>query len=133
MARKPTIGDICEVKTPAGLAYIQYTHDHPSMGQLMRVLPGLFAARPDIKKLAQQRELYFFFYALQYALRDRLLDVVSNESVPQWARSYPLMRADRGSDTSGKTLSWLILDASKQLTLDEIPKMLKVTHLTPEQ
>jgi len=24
---KPVIGDVCEIKTPRGLGYVQYTHD----------------------------------------------------------------------------------------------------------
>src|SRR5215469_6337718 len=38
--RKPEIGDIYEIKTSAGLAYVQYTHDERDMGELVRVLPG---------------------------------------------------------------------------------------------
>src|SRR5579862_8267381 len=131
MPRKAKIGDICEIKTPEGLAYVQYTHDHPSMGQLVRVLPGLFSDRPELKKLALKKELYFTFYPLNYVLRDGQTEVVGNEPVPESARPYPPMRVERGSDRSGKILNWLITDASKQLTLDEIPKMLNVRQLTP--
>lgn len=35
------IGDIVEIKTPAGLGYLQYTHDAGTNGELVRVLPGL--------------------------------------------------------------------------------------------
>ncbi len=68
MKKRAEIGDVCEIRTPAGLAYVQYTHPHPSMGQLVRVLPGLYAGRPDVRELAQQKELYFIFYTLDYAL-----------------------------------------------------------------
>lgn len=133
MARKAKIGDVCEIKTPVGLAYVQYTHDHPSMGQLMRVLPGMYPNRPDLGKLAQEKELYYLFYPLHYSIRDRKLEVAANEAVPRWAKPYPPMRASWGEDRTGKTLRWLITDASKEFTLDEIPKMLHVDDLTPEQ
>jgi hypothetical protein len=45
-AKKIKIGDIAEIKTAAGLAYVQYTHDSEDMGQIVRVLPGLYASRP---------------------------------------------------------------------------------------
>src|SRR5438128_2111977 len=68
---KPVIGDICEIKTPRGLGYVQYTHDGKHRGDVVRVLPGLFSIRPtDFAELAKQRELYFIFYTLKYALRD---------------------------------------------------------------
>jgi hypothetical protein len=130
MAKKARIGDVCEIKTATGLAYVQYTHPHPSMGQLVRVLPGLYVSRADVRELAQQKELYFIFYVLDYALRDGKAKIVSNEPVPDWARPYPMMRYSRDFTDPP---SWLIAAASTELTLDEIPKMLRVTRLTPEQ
>jgi hypothetical protein len=97
------------------------------MGQLVRVLPGLYATRPDIERLARENELYFAFYALNYALRDGLVQIVSNQPVPAKAKSFPVMR-HRGLDDN-----WFIGDGSKEFSLREIPKMLKVKQLTPEQ
>jgi hypothetical protein len=87
---KTRIGDIFEVFTPAGLAYVQYTHDGKGMGQLVRTLPGLFAIRPkNFAELAQQKELYFTFYTLEYAVRANDVELVSHQPVPLWARPYP--------------------------------------------
>ena len=74
--------------TPAGLAYLQYSHDDDGcgMGQLVRVLPGLHDIRPDdFAELARQKELYFVFYTLEYALRAGQTQIVSNQPVPEWA------------------------------------------------
>ena len=93
IGKKSQIGDVYEIKTSAGLAYVQYTHDGRDMGQLVRVLPGLFSARPsDFAKLTKQRELYFVFYTLNYALRDHQAEVVSRQPVPEWAQPYPLCK-----------------------------------------
>lgn len=94
MRRRATrVGDIVEVKTPKGLAYLQYTHDRKGMGELVRILPGLFAVRPaDFAQLANQRELYFVFYTLRHALKKRLVEVASHQPIPEWVRQYPLMR-----------------------------------------
>lgn len=124
---KPKIGDVCEIAIPNGLAYVQYTHDHPSLGELVRVLPGIYSTRPDIKTLAQQTEIYFVFYPLKYALRDRQTAVVSNEPVPGWARQFPIMRKRAGDH------GWLIGDGSKQSTLEEMNRLSYVEQLTPEQ
>src|ERR1700731_1908718 len=104
MAKKneAKIGDICEIETPAGLAYVQCTHVSPDMGALVRVLPGLLKARPiDFEQLAKQKELYFTFYTLNYAIRDHQVTIVSNQPVPEWARS-PLMRWSGLTDETGK-------------------------------
>ncbi len=39
--KRARIGDICEIKTPAGLACLQYAHDGGNVGKLAQVLPGL--------------------------------------------------------------------------------------------
>jgi hypothetical protein len=133
MRKKTKIGDICEILTPKGIAYIQYTHYEEGLGELVRILPGLYQARPhDFATIAQQRELYFTFYALRYALRDGLTVVVSNEPVPEWAQT-PLMRWRGGTDRSGKVLAWKIFKASDRLTLETHRRIPLVHTLTAEQ
>jgi Regulator of ribonuclease activity B len=136
MAKKRAkVGDVFEIKTPAGLAYVQYTHDDPGLGQLVRVLPGLYAKRPDLKKLISERELYFVFYPVEYALRDGQVEVVSQDAVPAWAIPFPTMRRRGGDDRNGRTTSWLIGDGSRQSTLEEIKQLVRVREedLTLEQ
>lgn len=92
--KKAKIGDICEIATPAGLAYVQYTHDGRGMGQLVRVLPGLFSTRPtDFAELSQQKERYFAFYTLSYALRDHQVEVVSHR---QYQSGHSRIRSRAG-------------------------------------
>lgn len=127
---KPTaeIGDIFEIETPAGLAYIQYTHSGGDEGELVRVLPRLYSARPtDFAELAKQRELYFIFYTLEYALRDHQTQFVAHQPIPDSAQAYPLMRWT----LSGR--SWKILRASDLLTLEFHVRTPAIQTLTPEQ
>lgn len=134
LALKAKIGDIFEIKTPAGLAYIQYTHPSPDMGALVRVLPGLFSARPTyFADLAKQRELYFVFYTLRYALRDHQTEAVSHQPIPEWAQPCPLLRWPGGRDQSGKVLGWKIIKASDHLTLEFHQRTPILRTLTPEQ
>lgn len=134
IAKRARIGDIAEINTPKGLAYVQYTHDGGDMGELVRVLPGLYPVRPaNLVELAQEKELYFIFYTLNYALRDGDTEIVCNQAVPEWAKSYPLMRRPGGWDESGRTLNWLIADASKPMTIEGLRQMLNVRELNPEQ
>jgi len=131
--KKAAIGDILEIKTPSGLAYLQYTHDERSMGSLVRVLPGLYRNRPkDFANLSQQKELYFTFYPLEYALHDGETEVVSHQRIPDWAKSYPMMRHPNGGNAMGRRDSWTILRADTPLTLDDLTKAPKYKELTPE-
>lgn len=132
--KKARVGDIAEIRTPAGLGYVQYTHDGRDMGELVRVLPGLHATRPlDFINLGKAKELYFVFYPLNYSLRARNTDIVSHQPVPEWARPYPSMRWHGARDKTGKTLGWKIISASSPMTLDELRGSPTLSELTPQQ
>lgn len=132
--RKTQTGDIFEINTPVGFAYVQYTHDAGSMGQLVRVLPGIFDARPpDFSTIVTQRELYFVFYTLNYALHDQQIEWVSNQPVPKWAQAYPLMRWCGARDANGKPIAWKIFNAGSKLTPQEHQRTPLIHNLTPEQ
>lgn len=112
MAPAVRYGDVIEFVTPRGLAYAQYTHDDPShhgMGQLLRVLPGLFEIRPaNMSALVLQREQYWSFSNLPRWLREEDAEVVSNEDVPAHSRDFPIMRARGLPDATGNPYWWLI-------------------------
>ena len=63
--QRPKIGDVIEIATPKGFAYAQFTHDHPMRGEVLRILPGLYASRPaDLAALVQPaRTLRQLLYA----------------------------------------------------------------------
>jgi hypothetical protein len=132
--RQMRVGDVFEIDTPAGLAYAQYTHDAGHLGQLVRVLPGIYSSRPDLVLLAKERELYFVFYTLEYALRAKQVKVVSNHAIPDWAKEPPLMRKAGGlGNAEGRRLNWTIGPALKLSTMEDLQQALKVRGLSPEQ
>jgi hypothetical protein len=134
IAQKASIGDIVEIRTPAGLGYVQYTHDAGTNGELVRVLPGLYTKRPsDFAALARQKELYFVFYIMNYALRTGQAEVVSNQSVPEWAKAHPMMRHAAAFDDFRRVIRWRIISAASRLTLEELQRTPLLTELTPEQ
>ena len=132
--KKLKIGDIYEIKTPIGLAYFQYTHDGRDNGALIRVLPGVYTSRPqDFGVLGRQKELYFVFYTLEYDLRSRKVESVSNQPVPEWAKEFPTMRKRGGVARGGGTLNWFIGHGLKLDRIGEMRQALNVRELTPEQ
>ena len=113
----PEIGDLIEIKTPEGLAYVQYTAKHtdpPVFGELIRILPGLYKARPDdFSVLANQKERYFVFTPITRACRKKWATIVSNEVVPEWAQGIPLMRMANQIDSNGEGRDWYLWDGVK--------------------
>lgn len=133
ISTKVKVGDVCEIQTPAGLAYVQLTHPSMGSGEVVRVLPGLFSTRPtDLASLVNKPELYFVFYTLSNAIREHDALIVANHPVPPWARPYPLMRWCI-RDPSGKPIGWKIFKASAQLTVQEHLRTPVIRDLTPEQ
>jgi hypothetical protein len=128
----PKLGDVYEVPTPVGLAYIQFTHLKPiDEFPLIRVLPRIYQSRPrDIGEIVSQQELYFAFYVLPYALKSGQITFVSNEPIPHWAKEFPLMR--RSASFNGRP-GWLIGPASTPGTPDGLRTMMRVTELSPDQ
>jgi regulator of ribonuclease activity B len=132
--KKPRIGDIYEIRVLGGLAYFQYTHDSQVMGHLVRVLPSVYSIRPtDFASLARQQELYFIFLTLVHALRQKEVELVSNQPVPGSAQRFPIMRKVAGRDPDGKIVGWLIGHGLRLYTLPEIQQALHVRELTQEQ
>jgi hypothetical protein len=110
----PKIGDIVEIKTPKGLAYVQYTAKHtapPVFGELIRVLPGLYESPPvDLSALAKEKEKYFVFTPITFACRKKWATIVSNEAIPAWVQGVPVMRMANRIGAHGKGRDWYLWD-----------------------
>lgn len=122
------IGDILEVPTPSGLAYVQYTHYTQPYGRLIRVLPDFYHSRPvEFSQIARQKELYFVFCPVETLVIQGLLEVVANERVPDTAKNFPPLRKRGGVRPiakGGGVSHWTILQGEKET---------RVEKLSPEQ
>lgn len=116
--RLPRIGDVVELATPKGFAYAQFTPDIPVDGELLRILPGLYATRPaDLAALVQQRERYVTFSMLRGLIRRDLATVVGQFEIPARNRPIPLFRAIGGPGRhpiTGKLNCWWLMDEERR-------------------
>jgi hypothetical protein len=111
MASRARIGDVIEIATSMGLAYVQYSHDHMRYGSLIRALPGFFAQRPeDVCEVAKRPETFFTFYPVDAAVRRKMISIAGHCLVPEPARSFPLMRHEGGVDRATQEMTWLLWD-----------------------
>ena len=112
--KKASIGDIFELTTPAGLAYFQYTAQHPMFGGLIRVLPGTYDVRPaNISDLVRGRERYFIFFPVRAAAYRGLIAGVGLHEIPPHARSFPLFKA-------GRPPNWWLWDGQREWRVGEL-------------
>jgi hypothetical protein len=108
------IGDVVEIATAKGLAYAQCTHQHKQWGELLRILPGFFGARPSgFAELVTQREAFVVFFPLKAAVSRKLVSIVGNEQVPLEAQKFPLFRAAGFVDRSGRVREWWLWDGER--------------------
>lgn len=102
-------GDIFEINTPKGKAYLHYIYKDKVIGELIRVLPGLFNDKPvDINKLvALEEEQFMVFFPLAYAYKKKIVQLTGE--YPSTSFTKPkFMRTE--FFVKGEFLGWHIID-----------------------
>jgi hypothetical protein len=123
--KKPKIGDIIEIPTKIGLAYAQYTHDHPRRGALLRVFDQIFESRPaDWERVSQGVVRYPVFFPLTAAVRRGIFEIVGHSEVTGANKIFPLFRDGVPEPGTTKVSRWWLWDGEKDWWVGE---------LTPEQ
>lgn len=113
-------GDILEVKTPRGLAYLQYTARHPDFGDTVRVLPGLHEMRPHEWTEPREQAAYFAFYPVGAALRQGLVELVGSSPVPHGLLLPPALRRPGARSRDGRVLGWLVWNGKEEVLKTEL-------------
>ena len=122
------VGDIVEIRTSIGIAYALCSHEHtekPKFGCLIRVFEPLYKARPNnITEVVESDVLFTTFFPLRAALKQGVVDVVSNVAVPKRLTSFPIFRNGNINPASKRVHTWSFWDGLKEW---------RVGKLTPEQ
>ncbi len=102
------LGDIFEIDTPKGKAYLHYIHKDSVTGELIRVLQGLYPERPaNFDKLAASEERYIVSFPLSAAAKKKIVKSVSYYPVSKF-RKPKLMRTEH--NIRGEFLGWHLVD-----------------------
>jgi hypothetical protein len=106
------LGTVYELATPCGWAYVQHVLRHPMMGELIRVLPGLFPDRPhDLATVVATKERFVAFYPIRAAARAGDVEAIGTFDVPAGSRAFPLFRWAIGGE--GYANGWEIWDGER--------------------
>lgn len=87
------IGDVVELDTPGGLGYLQFVRKVPGTGSMIRVLPGVYSARPDLDELVAGPTSYCVFFPVGPAANRGIVRIIGTYPIPEHAQAFPLMRA----------------------------------------
>ena len=102
------LGDVFEINTPKGKAYLHYIYKDKTTGDLIRVLPGLYSDRPaNFDTLPGSKERYMVFFPLTAANKQKIVEHVGyyaadNYVKPRYMRTEHIVR--------GEFLGWHIID-----------------------
>lgn len=105
---KINIGDIFEIITPKGKAYLHYVLKDDVTGEFVRVLQGLFSERPaNFHLLAAAEERYVISFPIAAAFEQKIVERVgdypsSNFSKPRLMRTEHVVK--------GEFLGWHLVD-----------------------
>jgi|JI10StandDraft_1071094.scaffolds.fasta_scaffold10997_5 hypothetical protein len=96
---KKKIGDIIEIPTSKGLAYVQYTHEHNGpgtrWGSLIRILEGFYEKRleiEEIQKIVNKPHRFQTFCPVHYGVNIGDWERVGNLPVPAFAQKFPIFK-----------------------------------------
>lgn len=118
--KRPQIGDVIEIGTPLGLAFAQFTHKHHTYGALLRVLPGLYASRPEsLSELSLTEPQFSTFFPLGSACSKGIVQIVGNEAISESLRMFPTFRTSvKGQD--GRWGPWWLWDGHKEWKIGQL-------------
>lgn len=101
------LGDIFEINTPKGKAYLHYIYKDSTLGDLIRVLPELYSERPvNFDMLAITKERYVVFFSLTTSYKQKILEKVGHYickfEKPKYMRTEHIIK--------NEFLGWHIID-----------------------
>jgi hypothetical protein len=105
---KIKLGDIFEIVTPIGKAYLHYIYKDQSIGDMIRVLPGVYSERPDsFDQIAGSKERYMVFFPVSAANKRKIIEQVgyypaTGFTKPDYMRTEHTVR--------GEFLGWHIIN-----------------------
>lgn len=124
--KKAKIGDIFEINTGNGIAYIQLIAEENGSGEFVRILPGIFEeSKIDLQDIVQGEEMFSTFFPISFAWKKEMVKKVGHVSVPDEKQRIPIMRM--GVDYSDKKpIHWTLLEGGKQVPSKDMEKERKI-------
>jgi hypothetical protein len=98
MGKRTRIGDVVEIPTAKGLAYVQYTHYHkdpPEFGELIRILQGFYEKRPsreELEEIVKRPHRFSVFFPVKIAVTRGIFENIGHFEIPDFAREFPIFK-----------------------------------------
>jgi hypothetical protein len=120
MGKRVRIGDVIEVATKHGFAYVQLTHRGRLIGDCVRVLPGFFTERPkDFRPIVQQHSELQLQTAMGIWVHRGNFAVVAHEPVPESEKDLPLFKHFQRWGKPPVNPNWSIVDIEQNISIEQ--------------
>ncbi|MBO9123004.1 MULTISPECIES: hypothetical protein [unclassified Rhizobium] len=107
----PQPGDVFEINTARGEAYVQFMQKNKLMGSAIRVLPGTYVGgNSDIESLVRTDAGYWIFFPLSAALKAKVVRRVGAFEIPSHSKKLPLFRSGVVDPATGRIENWWLWD-----------------------
>jgi len=104
------VGDVFEIVTPKGKAYIQYVFNNDTIGELIRVLQGVYENQPqNLAEIVNKNEEYFVHFPVKAANKQKIIELIGNFELPHdldIPKKFRTLKKDR----DGNLIGWQIVD-----------------------
>lgn len=121
MTKRAQPGDIIEVSTAKGLAYVQYTHQHPTHGGLIRVFDAVFESRPSgFAEIVKGPVRFSTFFPVRAAVHRGIFKVVGHEVIAPQNAAFPIFRIGIEDPKSKKVALWWFWDGEREWAVGQI-------------
>lgn len=115
------IGDVIEIPSSKGFAYVQYTHQHiapPVWGSLIRILQGFYETRPsnkELKDLVNKPHRFQTFCPVYRVVNIGDWERVGNFPIPDFARDFPIFKGTNSlHNDDPEEAIWFLWDGKKE-------------------
>lgn len=88
-------GDVLEITTEKGFAYVQYTHYHPECGELIRVLQGFYETpltSEEIEVFTELEYRFSLFICWDYCVAQKGIHFTSNFPISSDGKNFPIFK-----------------------------------------
>ncbi|MBX5173510.1 hypothetical protein HJB84_27240 [Rhizobium sp. NZLR1b] len=125
-------GDVVEISTPEGLAYVQVTHTHAAYPEVVRILPGFHQERPALAAVPSAKTRSVVMIPLGGALEHGKIDgaKIGTAEIPKPDKKFPTFKMPiRGKN--GEIVYWWLWEGDGlAYTLADDPRL---QHASPRE
>ena len=81
------VGDLFEIETAKGKAYLHFIYIDKELGSLIRILPGMYKERPEnLDDIVNNKENFMIFFPLLAAFKKNIVYFVDNYNEKKYTK-----------------------------------------------